>query len=37
MGDVALNYRYQLINKERIAIAPSVLSQKFVLKLGEGS
>jgi hypothetical protein len=22
MGDVALNYRYQLINKERIAIAP---------------
>jgi hypothetical protein len=41
MGDVALNYRYQLINKERIAIAPrfSLLlpTGKFERDLGRGS
>jgi hypothetical protein len=41
MGDVALNYRYQLINKERIALAPrfSLLlpTGEFKRDLGRGS
>ncbi len=41
LGDVALNYRYQLINKERIALAPrfSLLlpTGKFKRDLGRGA